>query len=176
MAIEVELKFPVGSFDNVLERLAEMGISPGNPIAEENLIFDTRDRALGQKGILLRLRRTSRDTLITVKTPVDVRSTMKVREEYEASVVSNSMEEAAAMIGALGYEVVAKYKKTRSTCRLDSVRVCLDTLKIGFFVELEGTSEGQVKRVAGKLDLNMNSALTDSYVALTSPSGSRDRF
>ena len=175
MAIEVELKFPVGSFDHLLERLAELGISPGNPIAEENLIFDTRDRSLKRQGIILRLRSTTRDTIITVKTPVDVRSTMKVAEEYEATVVSNSVEEAAAMIGALGYEVVASYKKTRSSCRLDSVRICFDTLKVGLFVELEGTSEGQVKRVANRLGLNMNTALTDSYLSLTSPS-SRDRY
>ncbi len=175
MSTEVEIKFRVSGFDFILERLNELGYSPGDPVAEENFIFDTPDGTLSHKGILLRVRRSAGEVLLTVKAPVDVRSSMKIREEHE-TVLSADINEVSAMLGALGYEIAASYRKTRSMCRIDSVTVCLDTLRFGCFVELEASSEGEINRAVRKLGLDIRRGLTDSYLDLTSRSGSRESF
>jgi adenylate cyclase class 2 len=175
MSTEVELKFQVGDFDQVRERLAEHGCAPGHPVAEENLVFDTPDRSLAARGILLRVRGTTAETVLTVKVPVKVKSSMKVREEYE-TVVQAGTGEMTALLEALGYAVVASYHKTRRSCRLQSVNVCLDTLRFGRFVELEGASEGQVNTVARKLRLDPRYGLTESYLALAAKHGLGNSF
>jgi adenylate cyclase class 2 len=175
MSIEVELKFPVHSFDSVLEKLDEMGCTPGAPVAEENLVFDTPEGTLSTMGILLRVRRSKGETLLTVKAPVDVRTSMKIREEHEILLPVGG-DEVSALLGALGYRVVASYQKTRRRSRIDSVTVCLDTLRFGRFVELEASSEGQIVRAVRKLDLDFRSGLAESYLTLAARSGSRESF
>jgi adenylate cyclase class 2 len=175
MSTEVELKFQVRDFDRIIERLAELGSAPGHPVSEDNLVFDTPGRDLAAKGILLRVRGTSTETLLTVKVPVKMQSTMKVQEEYETPV-SIGISEMTGLLGALGYSVVASYHKTRRTCRVESVNVCLDTLRFGRFVELEGPSEGRVTTIARKLRLDPRSGLTESYLALAARLGLGDSF
>ena len=164
MATEVELKFPVDGFQEIAARLRELGCLPGEAAREENFVFDTPDRLLGKRNVLLRLRLTAGLTILTVKGPVRD-STMKVRSEFETRL-SCSLDEARQILETLGYEVAASYEKIRQVSRLGEVTVCLDELWFGSFVELEATTEEDLADAAFRLGFDPSCGLSRSYLNL----------
>ena len=164
MATEVELKFPVDGFQEITLRLRELCSIPGEATPEENLVFDTPNRLLGKRNVLLRLRLTAGHTILTVKGPVRD-SAMKVRSEFETRL-SSSLDEARQIFETLGYEVVASYEKIRQVSRLGNVTVCLDELWFGSFVELEASTEEDLADAALKLGLDPSHGLSRSYLNL----------
>jgi len=164
LAIEVELKFPVDGFQETAARLLELGCVPGEATREENFVFDTPDRLLRKRNVLLRLRLTAGFTILTVKEPVRD-STMKVRSEFETRL-SCSLDEARQILETLGYEVIASYEKIRQVSRLGNVTVCLDELWFGSFVELEASTEEDLADAALRLGFDPSHGLSQSYLNL----------
>ena len=164
MATEVELKFPVDGFREITARLAELCCVTGEATPEENIVFDTPNRHLGKRNILLRLRLTAGLTILTVKGPLRD-SAMKVRSEVETRL-SCSIDDARQILETLGYEVVASYEKTRQVSRLGNVAVCLDELWFGSFIELEASTEEDLADAAMKLGFDLSRGLSQSYLNL----------
>jgi len=162
--LEHELKFRVASFDEVESRLRELGCEPSPPAEEANLVFDDPPGSLARRGVLLRLRSSSAGVLLTVKTFVPD-SSAKVRREHEG-LLDCSLQEASAMLEALGYSAVCSYAKTRRTCRLGAASVCLDTLGFGRFVEVEAGSGEALFEAVDRLGFDPCDGTVLSYPAL----------
>ncbi len=166
--LEVELKFPVESFEEMEERLAGLGCAPGEPQDERNMLLDLHGAPLASRDIVFRLRNHPGGTLLTVKTPLPATG-LKVRREREA-VMDVPPERALELFSLIGYGVVTEYRKRRRECRLEAVTVCLDELDIGRFVELEAGSGEELRRAAELLGLDPSDGTRLSYPALIAAS------
>ena len=166
MQSEVELKFRVTDFEEVRIRLRNTGAANiRGETPEVNTIFDSEARSLAGKGTLLRLRQYGDETILTVKEPRQPGS-MKIRIEHETQL-SISMNEAFDLLGALGYTPVYRYEKTREIWSLSGgVKVCLDRLHFGAFIEIEADCEEKVRNTAELLGFRVSEGLSESYSSL----------
>ena len=170
MAVEIEAKMTVESFDAVRARLRETGAAGPVEHFEVNTFFDTEDRSLLAADEGLRLRRdrnvaTGAETLIiTYKGPRKL-GPLKSREELEVQVFG--AEAATQLLERLGYLRTLSFEKRRESWELDGCKVELDELPhLGRFVEVEGPDEQTVLRVRERLGLASRPIVKSGYIAL----------
>ena len=176
MAEEIEAKYRLDDPAGLRGRLVARGAQPVARVFESNRLFDTPDRKLqaADCGLRLRTRRAPDgsqqvSTTLTYKGP-RADDQMKIREELE-TVVSDPAA-TAAILRQLGLVEVIVYEKRRETWRLDECEVCLDELpKLGWFVEIEGSSVATIEAVASKLTLDVESLLRETYVEMAAVRG-----
>ncbi|CAM2057272.1 adenylate cyclase, class 2 [Desulfovibrionales bacterium] len=169
MALETEVKFYPVDLDRVRACCQEAGGEGLGRYLERNEVFDTVDRALRDRDILLRLRQErGQGAKLTLKLAShdfqgEKAVQAKICEEYEVGVAEvGSM---ASILTGLGYKMVFRYEKIRETWRLGRVLVCLDRLPFGDYLELEGPL-ADLKSVAGLLGFVWQAAITATYHAL----------
>ena len=152
MAVEIETKFALETFGPVREALLRAGARRQDRVFEENLVLDTTDRALRQRGLLLRLRRDARGR-ITLKLPAEPseETGLKVRQEFETEIADLDVLE--TILGHLGFYPALRYEKLRETWLLGETHICLDLLPFGRYLEIEGAA-GTIPEVAGRLGLS----------------------
>ncbi len=176
MAQEIEAKYRLDDPAGLRERLIARGAQRVTHVLEENRLFDTADRKLQAADSGLRLR-TCRaldgsqqiSTTLTYKGP-RAAGKMKAREEVETAVSDPSA--SATILQRLGFGEVVVYEKRREAWQLDECEVCLDELpQLGWFVEIEGPSVATIEAVAGKLTLDMESLLRETYVEMAAVHG-----
>ena len=161
MAVEIETKFALETFGPVREALLRAGARRQDRVFEENLVLDTPDRALRERGLLLRLRRDACGR-ITLKLPAEPseETGLKVRQEFETAIVDLDVLE--VILGHLGFYPALRYEKLRETWLLGQTHICLDLLPFGRYLEIEGAA-GAIPEVAGRLGLSMAQALSATY-------------
>jgi adenylate cyclase, class 2 len=168
--VEIETKLQVEDHDSVRAQLKECGASRIGNYLETNIFFDKVDRALlaTDRGLRLRIARDtethSNQFTLTYKGP-RLPGQVKSREEHELSV--DSSEETAAILECLDFRKVFSFEKKRERWKLDGCMIELDEVPhLGYFVEIEGPSEQAVLALHAKLNLNNQSMIKASYVAL----------
>lgn len=167
MSLEVEVKFPVVSFDTIRQALTRAG---GERVRartfEHNVRYDTADERLHAAWQMLRLREDDRVRL-TFKGPdpagLMAETEVRVREELEVEV--SDFATADRLIRRLGFIPLQSYEKYRETWHLGSVEVVLDELPFGRFVELEGVAEA-LAPAADQLGLAWSQRILTNYLAL----------
>lgn len=160
---EVEAKFHVRRLEDLEKRVLEQGGVLTSPrTLETNLRFDTPDGQLRRGHRVLRLRRDSVVTL-TYKGSGAVDDGIRSRPELEVGVAD--LEQARAVLEGLGYIVIFRYEKYRTTYRMGGVEIMLDELPYGNFVELEG-DEDQLRPTAAKLGLRWGAVIPEGYHTL----------
>ncbi len=145
--LERELKFRGVELDKLRDRLIELEaerVAPG--ASEDNWILD-RSNELFSSGRILRLRADGSRARLTLKGPMRLEGNVKVREEREVGI--ENAEEARALLGNLGFEVVRRYQKVREEWQLGGVTIALDHTPIGDFAEFEGDGAETVARRCG---------------------------
>jgi adenylate cyclase class 2 len=158
---EIEAKFYLHHLADVRQNLLLLGGRLQSPrLLERNLRFDTPDRRLHRTGVVLRLRQ-DRTAHLTFKTPG---GSPEVRHEIEFEV--DDLEAARSFLEALGFETVFVYEKYREVFLLDPVRVMLDELPFGCFVEIEGDSLPDIMHAAEQLGFAWERRIPASYPAL----------
>ncbi len=162
--LEIELKFSVNNFDEVINKLKELGCTPAQPVEETNHILDLPGTPLRFKDIVFRLRNDVKGTLLTIKKPIPC-SQLKVRNEIETTL-DCSIEDAVNLFEHLGYGVVFTYEKKRRECMLKHAQVCLDELWFGKFIEIEANSDEDLLEAVELLGLNFSEGIRFSYPAL----------
>jgi adenylate cyclase class 2 len=169
MATETEAKMKVDDLDAIRAKLRELGATRVGKRFETNQFFDSPDRALKSKDQGLRLRSMkhedgSETNVITFKGPA-IASKVKSREEIEFSI--GSFDDAAALLGKLGYSPTLGFEKRRETFELDGCLVELDELPhLGTFVEIEGESESLVLATRAKLGMDTLSLISQGYIRM----------
>jgi adenylate cyclase, class 2 len=129
---------------------------------ERNVLFDTPENWLRQRGELLRIRQYGDRWILTHKAPVEnsIASTHKVRAETETEIEDGRP--LAAIFERLGYNPIFVYEKLRTEWADNEGHVVVDVTPIGDFAELEGESEW-IDRMAAKLGISPEKYLKASY-------------
>jgi adenylate cyclase class 2 len=100
---------------------------------------------------------------MTFKGPVQG-GPIKSREELEIEV--NDAEEAARLLGGLGFVVILDYEKRRESWRMGDCQVELDEPPhVGLFVEIEGPRDG-IRQTQERLGLGDVPHTPESYVQM----------
>jgi adenylate cyclase class 2 len=158
---EIEAKFYLHHLADMRQRLLALGARLlASRLLEKNLRFDTTDRSLSRGGSVLRLRQ-DRTVHLTYKAPG---ASAEIRREIEFEV--DDFEAARAFLEALGFARVFYYEKYREVFTLEPVRVMLDELPFGCFLEIEGDSISDIMQAAQRLALDWERRIPDSYPAL----------
>lgn len=165
MALEKELKFENIDHEKLREILRREKASYVGRWFEENIVFDTSERELKRRGILLRLRKKGAISVLTVKTPPEEEcpSHIKVFQEHETEIAD--FDALANCFVALGYSPAFSYEKIREKWALAGCVVCLDMLPFGMYVEIEG-DEKAIALCSQRLALQQEDATIETYHAL----------
>ncbi|GAP08144.1 MAG TPA: class IV adenylate cyclase [Anaerolinea thermolimosa] len=161
---EIEAKFMVRNLQALQSRLEALGAQLESPrVYEINLRFDNERGELAQARQVLRLRRDHR-AVMTFKGPARIGEEVSMRQEIEFEV--SNFTAAQHLLEALGYHVVVRYEKYRTTYRLGETVVVLDEMPYGHFVEIEGENADEIRRLAEQLGLRWEARSALSYLAL----------
>lgn len=169
MSTETEAKMKVEDLDAVRERLRALQARRKGIRFEVNAFFDTPDGSLRSRDQGLRLRSMTGEDgtpscVITFKGPARA-SQVKSREEIEFGI--SSFDDAAALLGRLGYLPTLGFEKRRETWDLDGCLVELDELPhLGTFIEIEGEDESAVLGVRDKLALADHPLISRGYIRM----------
>ncbi|MFN7208761.1 MAG: class IV adenylate cyclase [Aggregatilineales bacterium] len=162
MHTETEIKLWASDLPALAERLKALGATLHQPrTAERNLRYDRPDGSLRARGEVLRLRQ-DRQAYLTFKAPHA--AAPYTRTELEIAV--SDFETADRLLAALGFEVVWRYEKFRTTYALAGCEVALDELPFGTFIEVEGDSLAAVEAVIARLGMSDAPRFALSYSQL----------
>jgi adenylate cyclase, class 2 len=169
--LEIEVKIRVGALTSWRDKLLALGAEVLAPrVLEKNLVFDTPRKRLKRIGILLRLRRAGRRSVLTMKMPARAPegASYKVREETEADVSDFAAVE--RILRGIGFRPFFVYEKYREVFRMGGAGVMLDETPIGNFLEIEG-SPAEIDGAAALLGFSRGDYISDSYYRLFLLSG-----
>ena len=159
---EIEIKYLVHDLKKVEKRLQEMEAPLIQPRHfERNLRFDLPDESLKKTFRVLRLRQDE-NVVLTYKGPgTQAARGIRAREEWEVTV--NDFAVMQKIIESLGYVILFIYEKYRTTYATENAQIMLDELPFGFFVEIEGKTQGDIFTLADRLQFNREAVIPDSY-------------
>jgi adenylate cyclase class 2 len=167
---ETEVKIRVADADVARKQLRKLGFRPIHRRSlEDNVLYDTLDRALRRIRAILRVRQYGASWVLTYKGTPDPDETYKSRIEYETEV--EEPQALRAIFDVIGLLPVFRYQKYRVQYarqvpgRRESGEISLDETPVGSFLELEG-SRSWIDRVARQLGFSRRDYITASYGAL----------
>ena len=161
--VETEVKFYLPDPASIRANLTAIGARCLGKHHEHNIRLEDRDRSLGRKKSLLRLRRDQGAKLTFKSIPEDADPEFKQLHELEVEV--GDFEEMLRILTALGFDPVQRYEKWRESWRLDRTVFCLDCLPYGDFLEIEG-AKADITEAAGRLDLDWGKRILWNYLEI----------
>jgi adenylate cyclase class 2 len=164
MPIEIEKKYRLTPAQRRLieKRLRNLAARPLPVEFEENTIY--RGKGLKPGSRALRLRRVGDHARLTFKRRFQTRSPIKHQEENETDV--SDADATNAILGALGFQPALVYEKRRTRWNVDTVKVVIDELPFGLFMEIEA-AEKEIKRIEKMLGAEAFEAVHETYPDLT---------
>jgi adenylate cyclase class 2 len=161
---ETEIKFYVQDISRLAERLRLCGAElTQQRVLERNLRLDTPDSALQREGRLLRLREDNQVT-VTYKEKARLDDGVVTRTEIEFT--ADQLLTVQKLFESLGYQVVVCYEKFRRIYQIGDVKVMLDELPFGDFIEIEAPNATLIEGVSQMLGLNWSCAVQTNYLGL----------
>lgn len=161
---ELEVKFHISSLAEMERRLVDAGATLLQPRMHEfNLRFDSPNGVLGQAHCMLRLRRDS-SSHMTFKGPSTTLGGVLARQEIEFDV--SNFTQAQKLIEALGFGSKFMYEKYRTTYGMNGLKVTLDEMPYGNFIEIEGTEPEPIQAAAKELGLAWEQRLPETYISI----------
>lgn len=161
MKIETELKFQVEDFASVQERLELLHAGHTPWYFEKNIVLDDDQGSLKSSSALLRLR-TGLENKLTLKLPMDPTVSGLAKHRLEHETVVGNIRDMESILGYLGFKTWLSYEKFRQVWYWEEVKVCLDILPFGRFVEIEGDEAG-IMNAAENLGLDKDKATAKTY-------------
>lgn len=161
---ELEIKLLVSSLSEIEQRLVKLGATLLHPRTHEyNLRFDTPAGSLGQGFSMLRLRRDS-ESHMTFKGPSTTLGGVLARQEIEFEV--SNFNAAQKLIEALGFRSKFMYEKFRTTYGMNGLKITLDEMPYGNFIEIEGKEPEPIQEATNQLGLNWDERLPETYISI----------
>lgn len=161
---ELETKFLVRDIHDIELRLIKLKADVHKPrILETNIRFDTKDKQLTSDFKVLRLRQDSTQWL-TYKEPGEFLNGIQTRHEIELNV--GDIKTTQSILEALGFFPYLTYQKYRTVYILNDIKIMLDELPIGDFIEIEGDRIESIKKIADQLHLNWGLRIEISYLSI----------
>ena len=170
MPIEIEKKYRLTLKQRraLEQRLHALGLTPGEVEFEENTLYQGGELEYGTSA--LRLRRVNGRAILTFKRRLPSRSLIKHQEENETIVAD--ADAADGILRGLGFRPGLIYEKRRTRWTIDGVKLVIDELPFGLFMEIEASVK-DIKRVEKLLDAGELPAVLDTYPSLTAKLGKR---
>lgn len=169
---ETEVKIRIADVAAMRRKLRALGFrSTHRRSLEDNILYDTSNRAFRGIRAILRLRQYGLRWVLTYKGTPDPDQTYKSRVELETEV--EEPRALRAIFDVIGLRPVFRYQKYRARYAQGTPEqrgrrgreVSLDETPVGNFLELEG-SRSWIDRVARQLGFSRRDYLTASYGAL----------
>lgn len=161
---EREIKLYIQNLDALAERLRLSGGELIQPrVMEKNYRLDTANQDLQKSGKLLRLRE---DYHVRVTFKENAQNENGIISRTEIEFTADNIEAVQKLFESLGYTVVVGYEKYRRTFQLGDVKVMLDELPFGNFIEIEASNNILIEGMAQMLGLNMSKAVSTNYLGL----------
>lgn len=160
--IEVKIKVPdVKPFHVQLQKIGAECIRPRH--YEENTLYDFSNNSLYGKQQALRLRQLDKKSFLTFKGTPQKSRQFKIRDEFETEV--KNTKETKKILKSLGLKPVFSYSKQRAIYKKKGVKICLDEMKIGHFIEFEGP-QSNIVQLAQTLGFSRKDFIKDDYITL----------
>ena len=161
---EREIKLYIQDLEALADRLRVCGADlTRERMLERNLRLDTKDHSLRASGRLLRIRKDDR-VRITYKDNAEIDEGVITRTELE--FIADDYAIAKKLFEALGYQVIVIYEKFRREYRLGDVKVMLDELPYGNFIEIEAQNKALIDGVGQMLGLDRSRGIGTNYLGL----------
>jgi predicted adenylyl cyclase CyaB len=162
---EIEIKFSVHDSKAITEKLRKLGfrVALGRH-REKNYLFDDPAGSLQKQGKLLRIRQTPSAQTITYKGPIATGSKLKHREEIETRIDDRAVFD--RIFKEIGFSVTTEYSKYRTVFEKEPFVVSLDETEAGTYLEVEGPSDEEITRLAGKLGYSEADFIRQTYIEL----------
>jgi predicted adenylyl cyclase CyaB len=162
--IETEAKIPVSDLAALREKILRLGARlEKDCLFEENTLFDFPSRSLSKNRQALRLRKIGKKVFLTFKGIPQKSRTFKVREEHETEI--RNSRKLKKILRSLGLKPTFSYQKHRTVFRQGPLKICLDELDIGNYLELEGPRH-DIIRFAKALGFSRKELVQQDYVQL----------
>jgi predicted adenylyl cyclase CyaB len=162
--VEIEVKVRIDDIKKIREKILGVGAKlEKERFFEENALYDFPAETLYKKQQALRLRRMNKKCFLTFKGSPQKSRKFKIREEYETEVKNEK--QLKKILKSLGLVPVFAYEKQRTVYRKKSLKITLDEISIGNFIELEGQREDIVK-FANALGISKKEYIKLDYVQL----------
>lgn len=166
---ELEVKVHLHSpqhFKEVFETCQKLYGAPTSHLLQSDEYYDTPDRELQQKDLVIRIRTIDGKKIIALKSPrVKLPSGISDRVELEfAAAEGHSV---TLQLEHQGLKVFEASEKERWTFVDNDIEIVFDLLPfIGAFVEVEGPSEEVIHEVLRSLGLSPEGAIGKNYSEL----------
>jgi adenylate cyclase class 2 len=160
---EIEVKFHLPRPQEMRQRILALGGRSQGRIFETNLRYDKPDESLLAGKCLLRLRRDKGVRLTYKCEPDTADKDFKSYKELEVTV--SDFDVMDRILVALGFCRVQVYEKWRETISLGPLCLCLDSMPVGEFLEIEGPKE-DIRHMARNLDLAWEKRILANYLAI----------
>lgn len=158
MNTEIEVKFLHINHEEIRNRLKDTGFECAAPMRlMRRAIIDYPDRRLqvGNPNSYIRVRDEGNRVTLTYKQF----ASLSIDGAQEVEVVTSSFEDTVKIFTAVGFEVLSLQESKRETWRSDSREVVLDEWPwLDPYIEIEATTEAEVREVASRLGLDWSLA------------------
>lgn len=162
--VEIEVKIKVEDLSSFREKILQLGAKlEKERFLEENILYDFPSQILYRKRQALRFRIQGKKAFLTFKGAPQKSRKFKIREEYESEV--KSQKQLRKILKSIGLVPVFNYQKQRTVLKKGSLKICLDELSIGNFIELEG-KRNEIAKFAKALGFSKDRYIKLDYVQL----------
>ncbi len=162
--VEIEVKIKINAVSPIKEKIINSGAKlEKDRYYEENTLFDFPDHSLLKKSEALRLRTINKKYYLTYKGAPQRSRKFKIRKEYETEIKNGK--QFKKILKSLNLVPVFQYNKHRTVYKSKNLKIFLDELSIGNFLELEG-NQSDIVRFAKSLNLSKKDFIKTDYIQL----------
>ena len=168
MALEIELKLKVESFEATVERLKQLGAKFAGDFFQTDAYYDDAEDSLVKSDRCLRIRKHKNHIGEAIElTYKGARENHRFKSRREIGLKVDKADELAQLFEQLGYERRLVFEKKRSLWNFKNCEVALDELPLlGKFVEIEGPSDEMIEAAQKELGLEKFKHISQSYAHL----------
>lgn len=160
--VEKEIKVKVADPKTLLERLLRDGAVILNKSKEKTIRLDTPNMDLEKRGVFLRVRSGSKNT-ITMKEKIGEDKNIRSRKETEFEI--GDVDQMAYILEKLGFTFIRIMEKYRINLQYKGAVLSIDEMPFGMYLEIEGTEE-EVGKIATELGYSENDRILETYWGL----------
>ncbi len=152
---EIECRFLEIDKDALIAKLRELGAKDeGEKMLEETMFYD-KDLTWKKQNRFIRVRSNGVKHGVTYKE----HQTHEVDGSFELELAIDDFKNAEVFFEKIGFSLARRQQKKRHTFKLGEVTIDIDTWpRIPTYVEIEGTSEDDLKKTAELLGLDWKDA------------------
>src|SRR3972149_6592288 len=164
MALEIEIKLKVDSFEPTIEKLKALGAEFEGDFVQTDAYYDDTQDSLVSSDRCLRIRKHKNHLGEAIElTYKGARENHRFKTRREIGIKVEKAEELAELFAHLGYRERLSIEKKRGLWDFADCKIALDELPmLGKFIEIEGPDDKQIEKVQKQLGLGKLSHIQKS--------------